>query len=45
MNDTKPISRTVGKEFGPRKDQIHKLVKRKADVLEEYSGNATSQSR
>ena len=34
------VSRTVGEAFGVSKDQIQKLVKHKADVLEEYSGNA-----
>ena len=38
-------SRTVGEAFGVSKDQIQKLVKRKAEVLEEYSGNAPSHSR
>ena len=36
---------TVGEAFGVSKDQIQKLVKRKAGVLEEYSGNTTSHSQ
>jgi len=37
-------TRTVGEAFGVSKDQIQKLVKCKADVLEEYSVNAPSHS-
>ena len=35
MYDNNSSSRTVGEAFGVSKDQIHKLVKRKAEVLEE----------
>ena len=45
MYDKSSNSRTVGEGFGVSKDQIQKLVKGKADVLEEYSGNAPSHSR
>ena len=40
MYDKNPSSRKVGEAFGVSKDQIEKLVKRKAEVLDEYSGNA-----
>ena len=40
----KSSSRTFGEAFGLSIDQIHKLVKRKADVLQEYSGNTPSHS-
>ena len=45
MYDTNSSSRTVREAFGVSKDQIQKLVKRKADVLEEYSGDTPSHSR
>ena len=41
MYDKNSSSRTVGEAF-VIKDQIQNLVKRKAEVLEEYSGNAPS---
>jgi len=34
---TKQSSRTVGEAFSVNKHQIQKVVKLKADVLEEYS--------
>ena len=40
MYDKNSSSRTVGEAFGVSKDQIQKLVTRKAEVLEKYSGNA-----
>ena len=45
MYDKNSSSRTVGEAFGVSKDQIQKLVKRKAEVLEEYNGNTPSHSR
>jgi len=45
MYDKNSSFRTVGEAFGVNKDQIQKLVKRKAEVLEEYSGNEPSHSR
>ena len=44
MYDKTSSSRTVGEAFGVSKDQIQKLVKRKTDVLEEYSGDTPSHS-
>jgi len=44
MYDKNSSSRTVGEAFGVSKE-IQKLVKRKAEVLEEYSGNSPSHSR
>ena len=37
--------RTVAEAFGVNKDHVQNLVKRKAQVLEEYRGNAPSHSR
>jgi len=34
--------RTLGEAFGLSKDQIQKVVKRNADVLEEFSENSPS---
>ena len=45
MYDKNSSSRTAGEAFGVNKDQIQKLVKCKAGVLEEYSGNEPSHSR
>lgn len=39
MYDNTRSSRKVGAAFGVSKDQIQKLVKRKADVLEEFHIN------
>ena len=43
--DIKRSSRKVGEAFDVSKDEIQKLVRRKADEYEEYSGNTLSHSQ
>ena len=40
MYDQKQSSRNVAREFGVGKDQIQRLMKRKAQVLDEFESNA-----
>ena len=43
MYEKMQSSRKVGEAFGVGKDQISRIMKRKADVLSEYENNAPNE--